>query len=223
MMGFRNVRIAILPSLLFAGLGIASVVLALGGLFTGIAAGAPFVTLGSNSAKVASELAKPAGTGVWIGAYIQVLSLGAFLAFAAWVTAQLGGGLLGTIARSAATGYATVTLVALCAWGAVDFRAGHGMGTQLATALVDVPEALLIGTWFLFAFFLLAIAYGLALAGQTICSGFRYGFRNSLLALPLIPLTHGLYGLGFWYGLFTRFQPPDGKQAQEISLEKIEP
>ena len=181
---------------LFAGLGIASVVLALGGLFTGIAAGAPFVTLGSNSAKVASELAKPAGTGVWIGAYIQVLSLGAFLAFAAWVTAQLGGGLLGTIARSAATGYATVTLVALCAWGAVDFRAGHGMGTQLATALVDVPEALLIGTWFLFAFFLLAI-------GALALSAARAALGWSAIAFAVITLVGAAMptrDLGQWSG-----------------------
>lgn len=181
---------------LFAGLGIASVVLALGGLFTGIAAGAPFVTLGSSSAKVASELAKPAGTGVWIGAYIQVLSLGAFLAFAAWVTAQLGGGLLGTIARSAATGYATVTLVALCAWGAVDFRAGHGMGTQLATALVDVPEALLIGTWFLFAFFLLAI-------GALALSAARAALGWSAIAFAVITLVGAAMptrDLGQWSG-----------------------
>lgn len=181
---------------LFAGLGIASVVLALGGLFTGIAAGAPFVTLGSNSAKVASELAKPAGTGVWIGAYIQVLSLGAFVAFAAWVTAQLGGGLLGTIARSAATGYATVTLVALCAWGAVDFRAGHGMGTQLATALVDVPEALLIGTWFLFAFFLLAI-------GALALSAARAALGWSAIAFAVITLVGAAMptqDLGQWSG-----------------------
>ena len=181
---------------LFAGLGIASVVLALGGLFTGIAAGAPFVTLGSNSAKVASELAKPAGTGVWIGAYIQVLSLGAFLAFAAWVTAQLGGGLLGTIARSAATGYATVTLVALCAWGAVDFRAGHGMGTQLATALVDVPEALLIGTWFLFAFFLLAIG-ALALTAARAALGWS---AIAFAVITLVGAAMPTQDLGQWSG-----------------------
>ena len=181
---------------LFAGLGIASVVLALGGLFTGIAAGAPFVTLGSNSAKVASELAKPAATGVWIGAYIQVLSLGAFLAFAAWVTAQLGGGLLGTIARSAATGYATVTLVALCAWGAVDFRAGHGMGTQLATALVDVPEALLIGTWFLFAFFLLAIG-ALALTAARAALGWS---AIAFAVITLVGAAMPTQDLGQWSG-----------------------
>lgn len=181
---------------LFAGLGIASVVLALGGLFTGIAAGAPFVTLASSSTKVASELAKPAGTGVWIGAYIQVLSLGAFLAFAAWVTARLGGGLLGTIARSAATSYATVTIVALCAWGAVDFRAGHGMGTQLATALVDLPEALLIGTWFLFAFFLLAIG-ALALTAARAALGW------SAIAFGLFTLVGAAMptrDLGQWSG-----------------------
>ena len=45
---------------MFAALGIASVVLALGGLFTGIAAGAPFVTLGS-STREGRERAREAG------------------------------------------------------------------------------------------------------------------------------------------------------------------
>jgi hypothetical protein len=142
---------------LFAACGIASAVLVHVGLFVGLASGQAFVNLGSSPAKVAHELAKPAGTGVWVGAYLGLLGFGAFLAFAVWATAKLGGGLLGATARTAATAYASVSIAALCVFDAVEFRAGHGMGTQLATALTNINEALYVGSWFLSAIFLLAV------------------------------------------------------------------
>jgi hypothetical protein len=49
---------------LFATCGIASAVLVHVGLFVGLASGQAFVNLGSSPAKVAHELANPAGTGV---------------------------------------------------------------------------------------------------------------------------------------------------------------
>src|SRR5207249_3097800 len=113
---------------LFAACGVASAVLVHVGLFVGLASGQAFVNLGSSPAKVAHELAKPAGTGVWVGAYLGLLGFGAFLAFAVWATAKLGGGLLGATARTAATAYASVSIAALCVFDAVEFRAGHGMG-----------------------------------------------------------------------------------------------
>jgi len=141
---------------LFATCGIASAVLVHLGLFVGLASGQAFVNLASSPAKVAHELAKPAGTGVWVGAYLGLLGFGALLPWAVWATAKLGGGLLGATARSAATAYATVSIAALCVFDAVEFRAGHGMGTQLATAFTNINEALYVGSWFLSAFFLLA-------------------------------------------------------------------
>jgi len=39
---------------------------------------------------------------------------------------------------------------------AIAYRAGHGVGVQLATALVTLNEALYVCTWFLSVFFLLA-------------------------------------------------------------------
>ena len=42
-----------------------------------------------------------------------MLSFGFFLAFAVWACAKLGGGLLGPIARAAATGYATLSVASL--------------------------------------------------------------------------------------------------------------
>ena len=136
---------------LFAACGIASAVLVHVGLFVGLASGQAFVNLGSSPTKVAHELAKPAGTGVWVGAYLGLLGFLAFLAFAVWATTKLGGGLLGATARAAATAYASVSIAALCVFDAIEFRAGHGMGTQLATALTNINEALYVGSWFLSA------------------------------------------------------------------------
>ena len=140
----------------FAGCGIASAVLVHVGLFVGVAGGQAFVTLGSSPAKVAHALANPAGTGVWVGAYLDLLGYGAFLAFASWATAKLGGGVLGAVARAAGTSYAALGIAAWCVLDAVELRAGHGMGAQLATALTNINEALYVGSWFLSAVFLLA-------------------------------------------------------------------
>ena len=81
---------------LFAACGIASVVLELGGVAIGAAGGKTHDrTISSTPAQIAHALAKPAGTAVWVGAYIELLSVGCFLAFAVWACAKLGGGLLG--------------------------------------------------------------------------------------------------------------------------------
>jgi len=150
---------------LFAGCGIAFVVLDLVGAIIATAGGKTHnLTISSTSAQVAHAVAKPAGTAVWIGAYLELLSVGAFLAFAVWACAKLGGGLLGAIGRAAATGYATVMIASLGVMAAIAYRAGHGMGVQLATTLVTLNEALYVGTWFLTVFFLLA-AGALALSG----------------------------------------------------------
>ncbi len=142
---------------LFAGCGIAFVVLTL------VAAGIATVggkthnlTISSTPTQIAHAVAKPAGTAVWIGAYLELLSVGAFLAFAVWACAKLGGGLLGAIGRAAATGYATVTIASLGVMAAIASRAGHGMGVQLATTLVTLNEAVYVATWFMSVFFLLA-------------------------------------------------------------------
>ena len=167
---------------LFGACGIASAVLVHVGLFVGLASGQAFVNLGSSPAKVARELAKPAGTGVWVGAYLGLLGFGAFLAFAVWATAKLGGGLLGATARTAASAYASVSIAALCVLDAVEFRAGHGMGTQLATALTNINEALYVGSWFLSAIFLLA-------AGALALVSARRALGWSAIAIALLTLV----------------------------------
>jgi cellulose synthase/poly-beta-1,6-N-acetylglucosamine synthase-like glycosyltransferase len=44
----------------------------------------------------------------------------------------------------------------------------------------------------------------------------------TLIALPLLVLTHLLYGLGFWRGLFTRPSPPPPSVRQSIPLEFVQ-
>ena len=45
---------------------------------------------------------------------------------------------------------------------------------------------------------------------------------KSLAALPLIVLTHLLYGLGFWHGLFTSLKPPDKRPPAPVVLENVQ-
>ena len=142
---------------LFAASGIASVLVMLAGVAIGATGGREFATISSTPAQIAHALAKPAGPAVWVGAYLELLSFGCFLAFAVWACAKLGGGLLGAIGRATATSYATVSVVALAVGDAIEYRAGHGVGVQLGSALITVNEALFVGTWFLAVFFLLAV------------------------------------------------------------------
>jgi hypothetical protein len=149
--------------LVFAGCGIASVAAMLGGVVIGAAGGREFATATSSNAQIAKALAAPAGNAVWVGAYVELLSFGLFLAFAMWACAKLGGGVLGSIGRASATAYATLSIASLCLMDAIEYRAGSGIGLQLGRTLITLNEALFVGTWFLAVFFLLA-AGPLALA-----------------------------------------------------------
>ncbi len=44
---------------------------------------------------------------------------------------------------------------------------------------------------------------------------------QSLAAIPLIVLTHLLYGFGFWRGLFTRLKPPGQPAPTEVKVETL--
>jgi hypothetical protein len=143
--------------LLFAACGIASVVVLLAGVGIGAAGDREFATATSSTAQVTKALATPAGNAVWTGAYMELLSFGFFIAFAVWACTKLGGGVLGSIGRAAATAYTTLGVASLCLMGAIEYRAGHGVGLQLGRTLITLNEALYIGTWFLAVFFLLAV------------------------------------------------------------------
>ncbi|MDX6489204.1 MAG: hypothetical protein QOK13_1819 [Gaiellaceae bacterium] len=167
---------------LFAGSGIASVVLMLAG--TGIATLGHDrnLTISSSPSDVARGLAKPASAIYWTGAYIELLSFGFFLAFAIWACAKLGGGVLGQIARAAATGYATVSIGALAVMDATAYRSGKGIDVQLGTTLVTLTEALYVCTWFLAAFFLLA-------AGPLALAAGRRALGGSAIAVAVVQLV----------------------------------
>jgi hypothetical protein len=167
---------------LFAAAGIGSVAVMLAGVGIGAAGGREMATVSSSPAQIAKALASPAGAAMWAGAYVEMLSFGLFLAFAIWACAKLGGGLLGSIGRATATAYATLSVASLCLMDAIEYRAGHGMGLQLGTALVTVNEALFVGTWFLAAFFLLA-------AGPLALSSGRRALGWSAVAVAAITLV----------------------------------
>jgi hypothetical protein len=148
---------------LYAAGGIASVVLVLGGVAVGATGGRKFATITSTPAEVAHALAEPVGPAAWVGAYMEILSYGFFLAFAVWAAAKLGSGLLPRIAVATGVAYATLSIAALATQDAIAYRAGHGISLDLGTALFTLGEAFYVGSWFMSAFFLLA-AGGAALA-----------------------------------------------------------
>ena len=168
---------------LFGTCGVASVVLTLAGTAIATVAGKTHnLTVSSTTAQIEHALAKPAGIGVWVGAYLELLSVGAFLAFVVWASAKLGGGLLGAIARAAGTSYATITIASLGLMAAIAYRAGHGLDAQLGRTLVTVNEAIFICTWFLSVFFLLA-------AGPLALTAGRRALGWSAIGVALITLV----------------------------------
>ena len=63
--------------------------------------------------------------------------------------------------------------------------------------------------------------YSLAVLGQALALLPRGGLVRSLGALPLIVLTHQLYGFGFWRGLFTKLKAPGERANVPVSLERM--
>lgn len=63
--------------------------------------------------------------------------------------------------------------------------------------------------------------YVMALFIQTIALVPRGGIVRSLCALPLIVLTHILYGIGFWRGLFTKLKASGERTPVPVTLETI--
>lgn len=177
---------------LFAGFGIASVVLMLAGFGIGSVGHSRTLTISSTPTQVADALAKTAGSATWIGAYIELLSFGCFLAFAIWASARLGGGVLGQIAGAAATAYTTLSIASLGVTDAIAYRSGKGIGVQLGSTLITVNEALYVCTWFLATFFLLA-AGPLALAAGRRMLG---GGAIAIAAIQLVTTAVSVDNLG---------------------------
>ena len=143
----RFSRIGWLSGVLFA-------VLELGGFAVGSAAGRANVTLADPDAKIVKAFADPIGSGAWVGAYLEILSLGAFAVFAAWLYRSRRGP-LGTTGLIAAAAYVAVTMVSLLVGDVLEYRAGHGMGPQQILMLFDLQSGLYIASWGIGAAFLL--------------------------------------------------------------------
>jgi len=86
----------------------------------------------------------------------------------------------------------------------------------LPAALAWVPQLgkLMLG--------LLSI-YVLALLMQTAALALRNSIFLSLAAMPLMVVTHILYGCGFWRGLSTKLTPGSARGTGPVVLEKIGP
>ena len=63
------------------------------------------------------------------------------------------------------------------------------------------------------------LAYGLVLAIQSMGNCARFGTARGTAAFPLLVATHLFYGLGFWYGLFTRVKRIRA-EAAEVEIER---
>ncbi|HJQ51273.1 MAG TPA: hypothetical protein VJ838_12240 [Gaiellaceae bacterium] len=152
---------------LFAICGIAFVALQLGGTFLAMAAGKTHdLTIGSSTSGIARAIAHPVGAGVWAGAYMEMLSVCFFLAFAVWAAERLGGGLLGSTVKLAAAATAGGGIVSLGIINVISYRAGHGMNLDVAKTLVTTGEAVYVGTWFLNATLLTAASLLALRAGR---------------------------------------------------------
>jgi hypothetical protein len=151
----------------FATSGIASVVLTLVGALIAMVGGKTHeLTVGTSATKLAQDLAQPATTATWAGAYVELAGTVIFLCFAVWACQRLGRGLWSMLGVAAASAYTAVTVASLALMNAISYRAGHGIGTALARTLVAVNESMYVTTWFLFALFLVAAAVLALVAGR---------------------------------------------------------
>ena len=64
--------------------------------------------------------------------------------------------------------------------------------------------------------------YAVVLLVQTAALMPRGGIYRSLCALPLMVLTHLIYGIGFWRGLFTKLKPVNVQSAVPVTLETVQ-
>jgi hypothetical protein len=185
---------------LFALSGVLFVVLELGGAFYAMGTGTTHdLTVSSTTSEIAKAIAHPAGAGVWVGAYMELVSVIFFLVFAAWTTERLGGGPLGSVARLAAAAYAGVTLVALGIGNAISYQAGGQLSVATARTLVTVNEAVYVSTWFVGAGFLAAVGILALRAGRRVAGWSALGIvAYTLVITPLSVDNFGQFSQMFW-------------------------
>jgi hypothetical protein len=172
----------------FAGAGVASVVLTLAGALIAMIGGKTHdLTVGTSTTKLAKDLAQPATTATWVGAYVELLGTVLFLCFAAWACLRLGRSVWSVIGVAAATAYTAVTVASLALMNAISYRAGHGIGTTFARTLVAVNESMYVTSWFLFALFLVAAGVLALAAGRRVLGWSAAGI--AAFAMSAAPLS----------------------------------
>ena len=118
-------------------------VLTMAGFAIGAAGGSSTATLGDSTAKILKAYADPVGNGAWVGMYLSVLALAPFAVFTSW----LFRGRRGVAGMLAAAAYVAMVLAASAANFVLQYRAGHGMGTQTTLGFFYLQEALFMLTW----------------------------------------------------------------------------
>jgi len=200
----------------FALCGILFVVLELGGAFIAMGSGKTHsLTISSTTADIAKAIAHPVGFGIWMGAYMEILSIVFFLAFAAWVTDKLGGGLLGSVARLIAAANAGGAIVSLGIGDALSYGAGRGLTVPVAHGLVVVNEAAYVCSWFIVAGFLAAVGVLALRSGRRVTAW--SAFAIVALTLVLTPLSVDNLGQ------FTQILWPIWVACVSIALVRREP
>ena len=71
------------------------------------------------------------------------------------------------------------------------------------------------------AWFAPLAVYGVLVLAQAAALIPRGGLGRAMAAIPLIVLSHVLYGFGFWRGLFTSLKPPAGRPPTPVELETV--
>jgi succinoglycan biosynthesis protein ExoA len=92
--------------------------------------------------------------------------------------------------------------------------------------LASLPALWMVGPvpfaeWLRGLYHLPILFYGLAVLIQVLALMPSGGVVRGLCAMPLIFLTHVLYGYGFWRGLFTKLKPPGERSDVPVKLETV--
>src|SRR5690242_7697098 len=106
--------------------GLVFVVLELAGVIVGSTGGRSMAALGDPQSKIVKSFHDPVGTGVWVGAYLELASLAAFAVFAMWLFRERRGALGTTVVAT----YVVTTIGALVAGDALAYGSAHGLGDQ---------------------------------------------------------------------------------------------
>jgi hypothetical protein len=166
----------------FALCGIASVVVELGGVLVQMGKkDTHSLTWTSSTRSIEAVFTHPASTSVWVGAYLEFVSMGLFLVFALWATRKLGGGLVGSIASGFAIANVAVGMVSLALLDTEAYLAGHALPVETARTLVTLNGATFVATWFLTAFFLFAVAPLALAAGRRVVGWSAAGIAALIL------------------------------------------